>query len=175
MRRYRGVGITVFICVGCLLEAAIFPGWRDRSLAIATLVVFAFFAVTVIGHALNAGAGRRSVLEEATSRIAPSVRRPPDLVRIESALGWKSYTRGEFEHRAGPLLRELSSYRLKAGSYGDLVTDPESVRPYLSSRLWETVTSAGARRDDGLIDAKLPSEPVRTEEIAAMLDEIEAL
>lgn len=175
MTRLRGVGLVVFVVLYCIAVAVVFPGWRDRVLAIATVIVLAFFAVVVVRRAIASTNRTRSPFDEVMTPRVPRAERPPDLVRIESALGWKSYTPLEFGHRAGPLLRELAAYRLKASGLADLDNSPQAARPHLSKELWEVVTSPGATRDQSPHGSGGGSEQIYTRDIAAMIEEIESL
>jgi hypothetical protein len=173
--RNRGIGTAALLVLAALVAAAVFPGWRDRAIAFAVVTVFVFAVVTLLRAAARTLPPEASVFDEVAAPRKRPAGRPEDLKRLERLLGWKSYSKPEFDHRIGPLLRELTGYRLRASGTADLERDPQAARRHMSQDLWDIVTGPAARRDFGAPRTAPEGEHMSTEDMARLLGEIESL
>lgn len=175
MTRLRGAGLVAAVVLGCLVAAEMLPGHRAQAFALAIVVTLGFGLVVTVRHTLASAETEPPGPGPRDGDDRDEVGRPEDLLRLERLLGWKTYSRLEFEHRAGPVMRRLAAYRLRAAGLADLEADPAAARRLLTPRLWEIVTSPGARRDYAAEERSPGGEAVTTGDIAAMLDELEGL
>ena len=171
MSRHRGAGWTLLVIALCLVAAVVLPGERDLWLAGAVAVAAIYGVVEILRVARRHVPTGPSAFDRIATRPSPAAARPGDLERMERLLGWRSYSRQEFHHRVGPLLRDLTRYRLQL-SGRDLERDPSSCRNRLSPELWDIVTTRDPVRQP-------PNDPgpetMSTPDIARLLDEIERL
>lgn len=146
---YRAVGLLVLVAVALAGGLLFAPGWSSEIWAAGAL---AATAVVVSEILLSMGALRRrspSIFEAALSSWQPPTARPSDLEAIERALGWRSYSGPEYDHRVRPVLRRAAAARLGSAPPPD----------QLAALMSDVPTS----------------DTVRTPQIAASVAEIEGL
>jgi hypothetical protein len=102
-----GIGLWT---VAALAGAIAFPQHLAPVASAWTLIVLGrlMFELEDIAHGLTRGG---SEFENALRERSRTVVRPPDLVRLESGLGWGVYEPREFDHHVRPLLRQLIQHR----------------------------------------------------------------
>ena len=108
-----------FWTVAALVGAVAFPDLLAPIASAWTLIVLGrfMFELEDTAHGL---AQQSSVFEDALREHRRTIVRPPDLVRLESGLGWGVYEPREFDHHVRPLLRQLIDHRSRGATI-----DPE--------------------------------------------------
>jgi hypothetical protein len=105
--------------VAAIVGAIAFPDLLAPIASAWTLIVLGrlMFELEDSAHALTQ---HRSEFENALRERRRNIVRPPDLVRLESGLGWGVYEPREFDHHVRPLLRQLIDHRSRGATI-----DPE--------------------------------------------------
>ena len=101
--------------VAALVGAVAFPDLLAPIASAWTLIVLGrlMFELEDTAHGL---AQHRSDFEDALRERRRTIVRPPDLVRLESSLGWGLYEPREFDHHVRPLLRQLIEHRARGAA-----------------------------------------------------------
>ena len=149
-RNARGPLAFLIIFISVVLLAS-FPNARGGIVQVSALTLLAIAMSELAARALPRTQRRRWLLDGTLRENVEQAHRPTDLVELENALGWGAYGPREFTNRVRPVLRELATYKLGAG---------RTVPP----------TLLGVMDDDAAVPQR-----VTTQDIARMVDEIEAL
>ncbi len=157
----RAVGAVPIVLVG-VASWIFFPANR---ILVVELTVAALLAVGLIKMARDAGSLRPrggSFFARDFDQSGRAAQRPDDLIRVERIVGWRSYDALDFDRRVRPFLRQMLSYRLRAGYGIDPDHDPEAARAVLPPQLAQLVEGssnpdpfAGVRVDARLVSALL--------------------
>jgi hypothetical protein len=148
--------------------ALVFPAFAGAVAGVAALVVFVLFGAHVTVGLTSGRGPRRRVFEAALAPVQHSVRRPPDLERLERLLGWRNYSGRDFDQRLRPLLQRLITYKLRARHGVDAARDPAAARALLPENLEWVLDEPKAYDSRG--DAVFS-----TAAISSMIDAIERL
>ena len=115
MRRWSRVRRTA-IWIGVLagVTGALLPFARGAIAAGAALLLVTLVATQVSVWLGSLRVTSPSAYELARTHIQEPPERPEDLEQLERILGWRVYSRRDFDHRVKPLLERLLTYRLRA-------------------------------------------------------------
>jgi hypothetical protein len=100
--------VIAMLVIGGLLLA---PDWSSQiwtAGALAASVVVLAEIFLAIGASKKEG---RSSFEQSLGSWSPPPDRPADLEKLERALGWRSYSGAEYDHRVRPVLRRVAAAR----------------------------------------------------------------
>ena len=162
------IGRVVWACAALFVAAGIAsytaPSKAGIVLAGATLVALGLgLLVLVFAPGSTLGPGP-SDFEQALEGEEPRPGRPEDLQRLERSLGWERYEARDFGVRVRPRVRELLAWRVKERRGIDLDAHPEVFEGLHPELRGLAPTRA---------DVTEAAPPVRTEDIARLLDRIE--
>jgi hypothetical protein len=146
------------------------PEWRASILTGGALLLFVLFAEELVGELSSLRAARSGVFEQALKASSYPPERPPDLIRLERLLGWKTYSPTDIDHRIRPVLRRLVAYKLRARHGIDLERRPDIALRVLPPDLYWLVSPSTAGEAIAGAD-----EVVTTAHIARVVDAIEEL
>lgn len=165
MSRHRYLWLVAWIVLAATAGSAVLPEARHVVLAGAAILLL---AATAAGALTTAWRARPSAASPFASLVppAPAPARPDDLVRLERLLGWKVYSRAEFDVRVAPVLARVLAARAKKRFGIDVAADPERARELVDPELWDLV-------DPSHPDHEGPN--VTTRDIAHLVDRIEAV
>ncbi len=165
MRSHRFAWPVAWIVVTAAAGSVMLPEARHVVLAGASILLLGVTAAAALTTAWRA---RPSAASPFASLLppAPAPARPDDLVRLERLLGWKVYSRAEFDVRVAPVLAPVVAARVKKRFGVEVAADPERARELVDPDLWALV-------DPSRQDHEGPN--VTTRDIADLVDRIEAV
>jgi hypothetical protein len=155
------------LAAGTAVALTLLPPWRGVVLATSAFGVLVVGVAEAFIRSRAIAWGRASPFDDALEVRTEPPNRPADLLRLERAMGMRSYSAREFDHYVRPTLWSLARHRLQAAHGIDPEREPDAVRAVLPPPLWRLV----APHDRGT-DAE---ERIGASAVAAMIDEIEAL
>ncbi|CAN5569405.1 hypothetical protein BH24ACT26_BH24ACT26_10890 [soil metagenome] len=164
-RESRLLRTSAAIVTLALGAAIVLPPWRPVIAASAALLVFLVGTNHVAAQIASFRSARPSVFDQALAPPSGGPQRPPDLESLERMLGWKTYSRRDFDHRVRPVLYRLLAYRLSAARGINLETQRDAAAQALPAELVWLLDDAGAP----------PASSIDTAAIDRMLEAMDAL
>lgn len=150
-----------------LVASILNPSWRSVIVAVSVMAGFVALAARTTGTLAAFAPHRPGPFDRALESPRGRPGRPSDLEAIERAVGWRKYSRRDFELRVRPLLRRLIAYKLSATRRIDVGREPEAARRALPADLHWVMDDNWTPRD--------PELAVDTSDIADVVDAIDAL
>lgn len=132
----------IALVAGC--GSLLAPGWVREIWTAAGMLGTATIVLEIL--AALSGLKRRSpsVFEEALHLSGGLAPRPADLEALERALGWRTYSGAEYDHRVRPILRRSAIQRLgdKKPSIGlaELLSDRPTSGSVRTAEITDSVT-----------------------------------
>ncbi|MDP9226329.1 MAG: hypothetical protein M3P18_21315 [Actinomycetota bacterium] len=166
MKRAEALVALMLVLLSAWVVATTIPAWSEVVWAGAVLLIFVAALATLTARAERLRPAGPSAFESLLTdphRVAP---RPADLERLERLVGWRAYSQHDFDHRLRPLLVQLIAGRLQMARRIEF-DDAGTVERFLSSELSAMIAPSGSHNDRSM--------PITTEDLARVLDEIEAL
>ena len=157
--------LVAAVVLAATAGSLLLPGAREIVVVTAAVFLLGAAALSAVATAWRARPAAASPLD-ALLPPAPAPARPDDLVHLERLLGWKVYTRAEFDVRVAPVLGRVLAARLKQRFGVDVAAAPERARELIDPDLWALVEPA----DPG---SQGPS--VTTHDIAHLVERIESV
>ena len=110
--RVRRAALWIAVLAG--IAGALLPFARGSIAAGAALMLVALVAGQVAVWSGSMRATGPSIYELARKRLGEPPERPEDLEQLERTLGWRVYSKRDFDHRVRPLLERLLTYKVLA-------------------------------------------------------------
>ena len=145
-RRIRLIVSLASVTIGTTVALLAVKGWRHAIAAVGIAIAGALMGADLLRGLRDVLPEPRTAFDRLLDHTPRRPARPADLESLERALGWKTYSADEFEHRVWPILYRLARHRLLDHSGVDLDREPERapelVRRYLLEPPAATVTTA---------------------------------
>ncbi|MDP9226427.1 MAG: hypothetical protein M3P18_21830 [Actinomycetota bacterium] len=168
MRRSAGrIACGVLIAIAGASLLAIAPEHRTLIWKLALVGFFGLALLEILARSRRLATADPQELERPLTQGVVALQRPPDLVAMESLVGWRTFEVQDFEHRIRPLLRRVAAARLLTHRGIDLTADPKALArldPTLDEVLSDVIEDRSGLPK--LIDSAF---------IEALLDKLEAL
>lgn len=166
MSRPGFLRLFVALALAATAGSVLLPGERDVVIAVAAGILLGVTALSAVATAWRARPSTASPFESLLPP-APASTRPDDLVHLERLLGWKAYSRAEFDVRVAPVLGRALVAGLKKRLGIDAAADPEGAREVVEPDLWALLDPGQWTTTD--------ESSVTTRDIARVVERIEAL
>jgi hypothetical protein len=150
-----------------LCAALVFPTWRSHVAAGTAAMLFAVVAAGVARWTASLTPVQPTAYAALLRTRSRRRERPKDLEDLERSFGFGAYSRRDFDHRLGPVLRRLIAFKLQSGHGIALDAEPQRALAVLPPNLAGIVHASEPQPDDSTV--------LDSSYIEALLDAIEAL